>query len=134
MGVSVKIKSFLDDKESAQIDLTPLIDVVFILLIFFILSASFSQDEEIPVDRPSAESGRSATEDSFNITLDDKGQLWLKRRQISFAELSAEAKQHKGSDAVIQADTKVPTGDLIETIDLLRLAGVQNVSVATKRQ
>jgi len=134
----MKIKSFVTADESAHVDLTPLIDVVFILLIFFILSATFQQDSSIPVDRPSANSALQSENQSLSVTIDENGQLWFKEARVTLTKLktlaSIQVQAGPGSNAVIKADKQVPTGKLIEVIDGLRLAGVANVAVATQAQ
>ncbi|SON48957.1 ExbD/TolR family protein [Vibrio tapetis] len=134
----MKIKSYVTAEDSAQVDLTPLIDVVFILLIFFILSATFQKDSSIPIDRPSSSSSTQSENRSLNVTIDESGQLWFEEARVSLSKLktlaSIQVQVQPMSNAVIKADKRVPTGKLIEVIDSLRLVGVGNVAVATQEK
>ncbi len=132
----MKIKSFSDADDNAQVDLTPLIDVVFILLIFFILSASFVQDKLIPVDRPSAQSSEQSVGKTLQVTLDKQGQLWFKNDTVSIKQLAELARikslEETNITAILNADEAVSAGKLVQVIDALRLAGVEHVAVATQ--
>jgi len=134
----MKIKNYIDSDDNAQVDLTPLIDVVFILLIFFVLSASFNQEKIIPVERPSARSSQEQAVQSLQVNVDQKGVIWLDKEQLSKSQLRQAVHMRLSSlsslNAVLNADKAVTTGRLIEIIDTLRIAGINDVAVATKPQ
>ncbi|MDA0149958.1 MULTISPECIES: ExbD/TolR family protein [Vibrio] len=125
-----------DGGEQANVDMTPLIDVVFILLIFFILSASFQQQNQIKVERPNSQVTDAISSVSVMVTIDDQGQVWLDNQNVEVSMLTARVKQ-KASQAnnvsvVIDVDKSVDSGRLIQVIDKVRIAGVNNVAVATE--
>lgn len=133
----MKIKTFVDKDDSPQVDLTPLIDVVFILLIFFILSANFQKESTIQVDRPSASSSSVQSEaTTLTVSIDNAQTIWFNGKAVSLSELQFQLKakltQDTHSNAIINADQHLDTGTLISVIDAVRLSGISNVAIATQ--
>lgn len=126
--------SVLRDNEESQIELTPMLDVVFIMLIFFIVTTSFVKESGIEVSRPNAASAEKQERASIFIAIDNAGQIWLQKRRIDLDAVRANIeKLHAESPegtVVIQADKEAKTGILVEVMDQIRLAGVKNISVA----
>ncbi|WP_194436715.1 ExbD/TolR family protein [Vibrio fluminensis] len=125
-----------DSAEQANVDMTPLIDVVFILLIFFILSASFQQQNQIRVERPNSQVTDSISSVSLTVAVDEQGQVWLDNQAVEVAMLTSrvqqKAAQANNVSVVIDVDKSVDSGRLIQVIDKVRIAGVNNVAVATE--
>lgn len=135
----MKIKSFTDREESPQVDLTPLIDVVFILLIFFILSANFQKESTIEVDRPSASSSTLKSESKIlTVSVDRDQNIWFNGQKINLSQLQFQVKAQltnsQTTNAIVNADRSLDTGTLISIIDTLRLSGLTNVAIATQDQ
>lgn len=123
-------------EEESTIELTPMLDVVFIMLIFFIVTTSFVKESGIEVSRPQAASAEKQERANIFIGIDDKGDIWIQKRRIDIEAVRANierlhAENPKGS-VVIQADKKSETGLLIRVMDQVRLAGVRSISVATQ--
>lgn len=123
-------------EDSVEIDMTPLIDMVFILLIFFIVATSFVRESGIEVNRPQANSATSKEKASLMIGISSAGRIFIEGHELDIENIRARmdsflAEIPKGS-AVIVADKSCPTGITIKVLDLCRLAGVKNISVATK--
>ena len=120
--------------EESQIELTPMLDVVFIMLIFFIVTTSFVKESGIEVSRPNAASAKKQERASIFIAIDDKGYIWLQKRKIEIDSVRANIeKLHAESPegtVIIQADQKSETGVLVKVMDQIRLAGVKNISIA----
>lgn len=125
-----------ESSEQANVDMTPLIDVVFILLIFFILSASFQQQNQIKVERPNSQITDSLSSVSVTVSVDEQGQIWLDNQAVEVAMLTSRIKQKftqaNNVSVVIDVDKSVNSGRLIQIIDKVRIAGVNNVAVATE--
>lgn len=120
-----------------EINLTPMLDVIFIMLIFFIVTTSFVKESGIDVSRPSATTATEKKRASIFIAINDKGQIFLQKRQINIEAVrpnieKLHAESPEGS-VVIQADKRSETGVLIQVMDQIRLAGVKNISVAASR-
>lgn len=133
----MKIKAFVDKTETTQVDLTPLIDVVFILLIFFILSANFTDESSIRVDRPSASSSEVSQENTtFNVSIDENGAIWFDHKTTTLSQLQLQLKSRvlfsENSNAVVNADKNIDTGKLIDVVDVIRNSGVKSVAIATQ--
>jgi biopolymer transport protein ExbD len=125
-----------DDEEDSAVDLTPMLDVVFIMLIFFIVTASFVKEAGIDVTRPPAATAERKERGNILIAITDSNQIWIDRRPVDPRALRANiermhAENPQGS-VVIQADTKSENGLLVQVMDAARLAGVDSVSLAAE--
>ncbi len=132
-----KRRTALSVNEESQIELTPMLDVVFIMLIFFIVTTSFVKESGIEVSRPNAASAEKQERASIFIAIDSDSQIWLQKRKLDIDAVRANIeKLHAESPegaVVIQADKKSETGILVKVMDQVRLAGVQNISIAASR-
>ena len=123
------------DDESA-IDLTPMLDVVFIMLIFFIVTATFVKESGIDVNRPDAATAVTQEKANILVAIDANNNVWIDRRRIDVRSVRANierlhAENPQGS-VVIQADEGSTTQTLIAVRDAARAAGVFNVAIATE--
>tara|TARA_B110000977_G_scaffold197209_1_gene279181 strand:- start:418 stop:825 length:408 start_codon:yes stop_codon:yes gene_type:complete len=122
---------------AAEINMTPLIDMVFILLIFFIVTTSFVNETGVDVNRPSAETAVNKELANIMVAITSSGQINIGGRVVDRRALRANierlhAENPEGS-VIIIADKDVKTGLLIEVMDQARLAGIANVSIAAER-
>jgi biopolymer transport protein ExbD len=119
-----------------DIDLTPMIDMVFILLIFFIVSTSFIRESGVVVERPAAQTAENQNAQVV-IGIDAENTLWLEGNSVDIRALSPRVQQllTEKSDLgiIVAADVLTNAGVLVEVLDLCRQAGVSNVSVATRK-
>lgn len=123
--------------ESAQIDMTSMMDVVFIMLIFFIVTTSFVKEAGIEINRPSASTAQRQELANIMIAVSDAGAIWIDGRQVDIRAVRANVERLRAENpegsVVIQADEASRTGILIQVMDQVRQAGVQNVAVAASR-
>ncbi len=126
---------FADQEEDAEINMTPMLDVVFIMLIFFIVSTSFVRESGIDINRPSAESAQSQAQSAVMLGLGADESIWLDRKPVDVRMLRPALERMKVDQAelrvVVQADEASSTGTLVKLLDQLRLAKVP-YTVATK--
>lgn len=119
---------------TASINLTPLIDMVFILLIFFIVTSSFVKETGVEINRPSAETAVREEQSSILIAVRANGEIWVDGRQIDIRTVRTNIErlriENPIGSVVIVADKDSRTGLVIEVMDQVRLAGVSNVSIA----
>ncbi len=120
--------------DDTAIDLTPMLDVVFIMLIFFIVTTSFVKESGIDVNRPSASTAKKKERASIFVGISANGEIWIQKRKVDIRSVRANierlhAESPEGT-VVIQADKLSETGVLVEVMDQIRLAGVESVSVA----
>lgn len=126
------------NSEEADIDITPMLDVVFIMLIFFIVTASFIKETGIDVNRPQAATAVKKAKANILIAIDANNEIWIDRRQVDIRSVRPNierlhAENPQGS-VVIQADKESKTDTLIQVMDASRQAGVYNVSIAAQEQ
>jgi biopolymer transport protein ExbD len=126
----------LVDEEEATIDMTPMLDVVFIMLIFFIVTASFVKEAGIDVNRPEAATAVKKDRANILIAISDKGEIWINKRRIDVRAVQANIErlhaENPQGTVVIQADKKATTDTLIKVMDASRAAGVYDVSIAAQ--
>jgi biopolymer transport protein ExbD len=129
-------KSRRRDEDESEINLTPMLDVVFIMLIFFIVTASFVKEAGIDVSRPPAATAERKERGNILVAITENDQIWMDRRQVDPRALRANIErlhaENPGGSVVIQADTKSKNGLLVQVMDAARLAGVKNVSLAAE--
>jgi biopolymer transport protein ExbD len=126
------------EEEESEINITPMLDVVFIMLIFFIVTASFVKEAGIDVNRPDAETAVRQERANILIAISETNEIWIDQRQVDPRALRANierlrAENPEGS-VVIQADKKSVTETLVTVMDAARQAGVYNVSIAAQDQ
>ena len=128
----------IEPEEESSIDLTPLLDIVFIMLIFFIVTATFTKESGITVNQPAAQTSKKISGQSVIIGLDAQNSIWLDGRnidlravQINIARLRAE---NPKLSLIIAADRQSSTETLISVMDASRRAGIENISLAAKNE
>ncbi|MCP3429177.1 ExbD/TolR family protein [Opacimonas viscosa] len=128
----------LMDEEEAAIDMTPMLDVVFIMLIFFIVTASFVKEAGIDVNRPEAATAVKKDRANILIAISDKGEIWINKRRVDVRAVQANVERLKAENpqgsVVIQADRKSTTETLIKVMDASRAAGAYDISIAAQEQ
>jgi biopolymer transport protein ExbD len=121
-----------------SVNMTPLIDMVFILLIFFLVTASFTKESGIDVDRPTAQTAVREEQGSMIIGINKNGEIWMENQQIDLRAVRAHVEhnhaQNPEGTVIILADENARTGLTVEVLDQVRLAGVTNVSIAASKE
>ncbi len=123
-------------EDESEVNLTPMLDVVFIMLIFFIVTASFVKEAGIDVTRPPAATAERKERGNILIAITENDQIWMDRRQVDPRALRANierlhAENPQGS-VIIQADVNSKNGLLVMVMDAARLANVPNVALAAE--
>jgi biopolymer transport protein ExbD len=128
-------ESSSEDGGEAGIDMSPLIDCVFILLIFFIVTTTFVEESGVEVDKPQAASASSLEKTSILIALTAKGEVVYGGRDIGVRGVRGIVTRMLQKDAetpvIVQADAAAQTGLLVRVVDEAKLAGARKVSIAT---
>jgi biopolymer transport protein ExbD len=121
-------------EDEAEINMTPMLDVVFIMLIFFIVTASFVKESGIDVSRPDASTATIKERGNILIAITANNQIWIDRRQVDVRAVRANIErlhaENPQGTVVIQADKNSKNGLLVQVMDASRQAGVINVSIA----
>ncbi|MEM7143676.1 MAG: biopolymer transporter ExbD [Verrucomicrobiota bacterium] len=126
-----------DEAEESEIDISPLIDCVFILLIFFIVTTVFVEETGVEVDKPQAASASDLESESILIAVTAGGQVVYGGQDIGITGVQPLVKRltQKNEDmpVIIQGDEKAPLGIFARVLDAAKLGGAVNVSLATQK-
>ena len=129
--------SATEDSSEGGIDMSPMIDCVFILLIFFIVTTSFVEETGVEVDKPQAASASRLEKISILLALTEKGSVVYGGRDIGMGGVQPLVKrmlQKEDVPVIVQADSAAPSGLLVRVIDEAKLAGATKVSIASAKQ
>ena len=125
-----------EDGNDAGVDISPLIDCVFILLIFFIVTTTFVEETGVEVGKPTAASSVRLEKTSILLALTEKGEVVYGGREIGISgvrQLVKRMLQKEDIPVIIQADAGAQSGLLVRIIDEAKLAGATKVSLATRK-
>ena len=124
------------EEEDTEINITPMLDIVFIMLIFFIVTTSFVKEPGISPQRPSADTAAEKTRGNVLIAISQTGQIWMDKRSVEIGQVrtlvEAALAENPESSAVIIADEQANSGILIDLMDQIRLGGIGNISIAAE--
>jgi len=124
----------IDSGEETSVDLTPLLDIVFIMLIFFIVTASFVRPSGIEVNEPSAKTSEKVDGKNIIISITSQNQIWLDGKNIDLRSIKLNlerlARQTPDANLIISADKNSSAESLVSVMDASRQAGLKNISVA----
>jgi len=123
------------NQDDAAIDMTPMLDIVFIMLIFFIVTASFLKEAGIEVNRPEGASGQPQEKANIMIAITSDDEVWMEKRRVDVRAVRANVERLKAENPegtiVIQADEESSTGIVAEIMDSLNQAGFTDHVLAT---
>ena len=129
-------KRHSEKQDDTEINITPMLDIVFIMLIFFIVTTSFVKETGIDPSRPMAETAKPKTRGNILIGVTELGDIWFNKQQIELTMLRQRveeaAAENPERSAVIIADEGAPTGVVIDIMDQVALGGVIDISVAAE--
>ena len=125
-------------EQTADIDMTPMLDIVFIMLIFFIVTTAFVKESGIDVNRPTAQTATRKEQGNIIVSIKPNGDVWIDKRLVDIRAVRANvarlhAEQPLGS-VVIAADKETKVKVLTQVMDQIRLAGIMNASIATETE
>ena len=118
-----------------EINISPLIDMVFILLIFFMVSTTFVKDMKLDLNRPAAATATTASTKAIRLYIDNAGDIYLDGEPVRVWVIQSRIRDllagSTGKSVLVVTDDGVPAGRLVEVVDQARLAGANDVGVAT---
>jgi len=123
--------------EDPEINITPMLDIVFIMLIFFVVTTSFTRETGATVVKPLAEQAASLRNGTILVAVQANDEIWMAKRQVGLHQVRpmierAKAENPEGS-VVIVADRGARVGTVTQVVDQVRLAGVEGVSISAVR-
>jgi len=123
-------------EEEATIDMTPMLDIVFIMLIFFIVTTSFVKESGIQVREPEAKTAEKKPKANIFIGISNEGEIYMQKDKVEKEAVRARIEtmllENPESSVVIQADIKAKSGILLDVIDAVKAAGVKKIAVAAE--
>lgn len=127
-----------NDADGNDIDITPMLDIVFIMLIFFIVTTSFVKESGVTVSRPSAQTAEEKKGSNILVAIRANGEIWIDRRAIDVRAVRPNIERMKAENpegaVIIQADEFSPTGLLVKVMDQIRLAGITDISISAEAE
>ena len=125
-------------RDDVQLDMTPLVDVVFLLLIFFMLSTSLSVNPGIKIDLPKSSAEQvKKKKTTLRVAIEAGGRIFLEGKKLSLVQLrekfqAVDKKQRDDALVVIEADKKVYHGLVVKVMDAAKSAGLHKLAIATQ--
>lgn len=133
----MKRKKHTSGDDDAQVDMTPMLDIVFIMLIFFIVTTTFSSERGLNANRPKDNQNQSEPSKALSIRIDAAGQIILAGRVVDIRRVVANAQTYLANNvtdsAAIQAHENTEHGIVVEVMDQVKIAGITKVSVLVKK-
>jgi len=123
-------------RQTAELNMAPLIDMVFILLIFFLVTTSFVKETGVEVNRPAASTAISQNKTNILVAITPQNKVFMDRREIDIRAVRANVEralaENPDGAVVVVADRDSSTGTAIQVMDGCRQAGAKNVSLAAR--
>ena len=122
------------EDEEAAVDLTPMLDVVFIMLIFFIVTTSFVKEAGIDVNKPKAAQAQKKPTATIFIAIRPNGEIHMDKRVVDIERVSATIEkllaESPTDTVIIQADKEAKHGVVVKVMDQIKAAGIEKISIA----
>jgi biopolymer transport protein ExbD len=127
------------EPEKARIEVIPMIDIVFFLLVFFMISTlSMTINRGMPVNLPKAASSQQELRETFNITVTREGEIFLNKEPLTIQDIAPKVQAGLARDpdllAIITADDQALHGTIVDVMDEIRLAGVARLAIAVQAE
>ncbi len=137
MKVGVQLGMLSDDSAALpELNITPLIDIVFILLIFFVVTTTFVHELGLPIERPESHTAREPTPDIVRVAVGHHGELAVDGSETSVWRLEPEVRTrlrgHGGTAVLVVADRETSAQTLVKVIDACRQAGARDVALGVE--
>lgn len=132
----MKLQSSL--KDDSVVLITPLIDIMFLILIFFVLNTSFSRNSSVDVEVPQAASGVVSQESEFYISISHDHRVYINEEEVELNKLSSKLLTYIGDfsepNIIIEGDKSISYEFLMEIMDRIRILGFENISLVVSRK
>lgn len=121
-----------------NIDVSPLIDMVFILLIFFMVTTTFVKDMKLDLNRPSAASASKASSKVIRVYIDNTNEIYIDNQPVKLWVVQSKLRDllrvNSEKAVLVISDTSIPVERLIDVVDECRMSGAQDVAVSTTKE
>lgn len=126
------------EDDEANIDMTPMLDIVFIMLIFFVVTASFVKETGIEINRPQAKTAITKETANIKIAIDGNDIIWIDRHQVDERSvrpmLERMHMENPQGGMIVQADRRSTNEKLVQVMDAARQAGITSISIAASEE
>ncbi len=137
IGSSLGGNRGLDGSEDAELNMAPLIDMIFILLIFFLVTATFVKESGVEIQRPEAASAQDKPEAGLFIGITEQGEIFIDKTRVDLRSVRGMVEhfllETPSGGVILEADRSSLTGRLVAVLDQCRMAGAENIAVSTLR-
>jgi biopolymer transport protein ExbD len=134
----INVRRTIRGSDAVDVNMSPLIDMVFLLLIFFVVTTSFVKESGIDVQRSTAATAEVMERGSIMVGVSGEGEVWMEGKRVDVRSVRGLVERALAEDpeagVVVVADKESQTGQVVQVMDQCRLAGAQNVSLAAKRE
>ena len=125
------------ENEDAEINMAPLIDMIFILLIFFLVTATFVRESGVEIQRPEAASAEAKDAAGIFIAVTQDGDIFVDKNRVDLRSIRGIVEQflleNPSGAVMLEADRNSMTGRMVQVLDQCRMAGAENIAVSTVR-
>lgn len=128
--MSLRKPSFEDEASSREINISPLIDVMFILLIFFVVTMAFSEKSVLGIERPKSDEAQIVKEKSLGIFVDKYGKIFTEENEVDIETLKNILRKKTERAVVIDADGSVDLTKIVEIMDACKASGIEQIFIA----
>jgi biopolymer transport protein ExbD len=129
-------KKHYSENEDAEVDMTPMLDIVFIMLIFFIVTTSFVKESGIEVNRPKAQQASKKPSANIFIAINEAGLVYMEKREVDIQRVRANVERMLAeapeAQVMIQADQAAKHGVVVKVMDQVKAAGITTISVSAE--
>ena len=126
------------ERRDADVNIAPLIDMVFILLIFFMVTTTFIKDNKLEIERPGAKTAETSNRRSLRVAIGRRDEIFVDGKPVKEWMLQARIREihsrARVDSILVVSDRRVETGTLVKVVDQCRLAGVGDVAVAVEQE
>ena len=124
-------------KKATLINITSLIDVLFLLLIFMMVSSTFMEEPGIKLDLPETKSAPSVKKSEYTLSVKQGGELYLNEKSVLLGDLESSLKstlaEMKDESLILKGDTNIPYGQVVKIMDIVKKSGVKKLIIATRQ-
>ena len=121
-----------------NVDVSPLIDMVFILLIFFMVTTTFVKDMKLELNRPSAASAGKSDSKVVRVYIDNTGEIYIDNQPVNLWAVQSKLREllrtMKDKSVLVVSDDQIPVERLIDVVDECRMSGAKDVAISTSKE
>lgn len=130
--------SYRKERKAPEMNIAPLVDMVFLLLIFFLVTTTFSRETGVNVRKPKARTAQALSRESILVAVTKEGTIHIDNRRVDLEMLNRfikdKVRENPESPVIIIADKSALTGNIIEVMDECKVAGAERISLAAMKE